>query len=416
MINYFKKIDNFFEKNYKVVISLIIVLQVLIMFSMFLFFGCKDAVDSQSYYLPAIDFIKNGTMRDSTGPTLIRTPGYILFLALIYLLTNYSNNAVILIQSLMCFTMTYLIYYLVSNISKKKSLACFSSFFYICDIAVYTNALSILTDTLFPFLLILSLLFLYKYINNKKYLYIFLSFLCLNYALAVRPQILYLNIILNFVLLVLFIIKKIDFKVFLTFLLMFITIFGGWSYRNYKQFGKFDYVPLRSRDYFLYYAPYTYQQVNGCSFEEANSYFEQILSSQCPEFNDLTTMEQIDVMSKIGKEYVADHFKEFIICNFKGLFIEMVGPNTDTIEMFNLPKFIKTIIKYFAAGMLLLSYCIYALCFLKSIRRQKWLDWTILLIVMYLMASTAIVGYSRYRLAFYSLCLIGTFTSYKRKY
>lgn len=194
---------------------------------------------------------------------------------------------------------------------------------------------------------------------------------------------------------------------------MFCMIFVGWSYRNYVQFNEFNYAPLRERDYFLFYAPYVYEVKEDVSYEVALEHFEDVLHEKNPEIDSMETMEQVKIMSKIGKDYVKDNFGIFIYCNIRNLFVEMIGPNVSTIERFNFPSIITYIVELFVAGMLFLSYLIYAICFLRTLRKQTWFDWMILLIVMYLMASTAIVGYSRYRLAFYPLCLIGTFTCYK---
>ena len=416
MIGLLNRVDVFLNKNYKKILIITLIIQTVIFCLMYIKNGVIYAVDTSSYVEPAKDFISNGTMRDSNGiPSLTRTPGYILFIALVYVLTNNNDVVIIFLQVLMCLSITYMIYYVVDKLVKNKSLAVIAPIFYISDLAMYQNGLSILTDTMFPFLLVLSLLLLVKYLDNKKESYLYLSFLTVNYALAVRPQIMYLSIILNVLLLILVATKKIPLRFFIVYFTLFSIIFFGWSYRNYLCFNKFTYTPIRSRDYFLYYAPYTYQQIQKVDYSTAQKYFFDILYKQHPNVDSMFIMDQVDAMSAIGIDYVKKHLFEFIIVNFKGLFLEMIGPNLSTIDNFNFSKIIKGIIAIYCSGMLLLSYLIYAFSFLKTLYKQKRIDWFILLCVMYLMASTAVVGYSRYRLAFYPLCLIGTFSCYKNK-
>lgn len=412
-----QKINNlmsFVDKKYKTVFIVILFFQ--LAFTLFLLIskGIFYAVDSASYIEPAIDFLKNGTMNNSTGPTLTRTPGYILFLSLIYLLTNYNDYVVVFIQIMMFLAINYMIFTIVLKLSKNKTLACLASLFYIFDIVNYKYAISIMTDIPFCFFVVLSLYLLVNYLENKKNNVLILSAASINIALSIRPQLMYLSILLIIVLLVFVILNKINISVLIVYVLVFSLIYFGWSYRNFVYFSKFTYTPIRDRDYFLWYAPTVYGHINNISFKEAQDIFNELLYKTYPNIDSLSIMDQIDLMATIGKEYVSNHFTEFIICNFLGLFSSMVGPNISTITSLGFGSVITTLIKYGCAGMLLLSYLIYAFRFLSKFKENKLIDWFILIVVMYFMASTAIVGYSRYRIAFYALSLIGTFTCGKR--
>lgn len=114
-----------------------------------------------------------------------------------------------------------MLFYLVSRISKKRALGLLVVFLYVFDFAAYSGGLSILTDTPFSALLIFSFFLLYRYICKKKLRYVVLCFLALNYAVLVRPQIMYFNIVLTVLLLVLAIVKKVCWKVATSYLLIF---------------------------------------------------------------------------------------------------------------------------------------------------------------------------------------------------
>lgn len=406
-------IDEFLENNSKKIITSIIVIQFLILAGLLIYVGPYYEGDTPSYIGPALSFLKTGRMLDNGTPTLYRTPGYLLYLSLMYFLTG-SDYGVVIPQIFMTLCITYIVYYLVSHITNKKSLGCVASLFVALDISVYQHTICILTDTMFSFLLVLSLFFLYQYTINKKYSYIFGCFLSLNYALAVRPQVMYLNILLNVILFVLLLLNKITLKVFITYVIMFCMIFVTWSYRNYVNIGEFSYTPIRNKDYYKYYAPYTYMQENNASSTQAEEYLYNELIKKYPNYESLIGMDRVYAKADIGKAYVFSHMKSFIICNFKGLFYEMCIDNMNIIETIKISDLAKLWIGRLFEGFLLLSYLIYAFGFLKNITKHTWFDWLILLCVMYLMASTAIVGQARYRLAFYPLCIIGTFISYKK--
>lgn len=409
-----KKIDEFLEKNSKIITISLITIQFIILVGLLIYAGPYHEGDTPSYIKPAMSFIETGRMLDGDAPTLYRTPGYLLYLALMYWLTG-SDYGVVIPQIFMAIAISYMVYYLVSNISKKKSLGCIAVLFIILDVSIYQHTICILTDIMFSFLLVLSLFFLYKYTVSNSYKDILFCFLSINYALAVRPQILYLNIMINVALLILVLMKKVSVKVFLTYVVLFNIIFVDWSYRNYVNIGEFSYTPIRNKDYYKYYAPYTYMQENSASLSQANEYLRGELLAKYPNYESLDGMAQINAKADIGKAYVYSHMGSFIICNFKGLFYEMCLDNMDIIESIHMSQSAKLWIGRFFEGFLVLSYLIYAYGFLKNITKHDWLDWLILIVVMYLMASTAIVGQARYRLAFYPLSIIGTFTCYRDK-
>lgn len=403
------------DKKYRIVMLVLVLIQAFLLFWCLAANGVAYANDTPTYEVPARSLLSDGILLDTHGnPILSRTPGYIWFLALVWKLIGYNELAIVIIQIFMVLAMTIMISYLVKEISHKNILGCIASLFYICDAAVYGYCRCILTDTMFPFLLVLSLLMFYKYLNNKKILYFTLSVFFLNYAMLVRPQIMYYNMIIALVSIILFIIKKLRWKECLIYLLIFTIAYGGWSLRNLNVNGEAMFSSIRDISYYRFYAPEIYSIKESVSTDEAQEVFSKKLMEKYPNYDELTLIEQVHAEKDIGKSYIDNHIVEYLIMNIKGLFSEMVAPGLIYISLWNLPHKIYLVVVFSVAGILLLSYCIYALGFLKNIKRWTFWDWLILLTVMYLMASTAVLGNSRYRMAFYPLSLIGTFTCWKK--
>ncbi|MBQ9582112.1 MAG: hypothetical protein IJR21_07060, partial [Synergistaceae bacterium] len=79
--------------------------------------------DTMSYIVPAENFLKFKIFLDASGsPIWFRTPGYPLFLALIYWLAdlfkiNFDKNFIVLgLQALMCILNSCMIFYCVNKI------------------------------------------------------------------------------------------------------------------------------------------------------------------------------------------------------------------------------------------------------------------------------------------------------------
>ena len=137
------------------------------------------------------------------------------------------------------------------------------------------------------------------------------------------------------------------------------------------------------------------------------------MDAKYPNFDQLSRLEQVRAERDIGGNYIRQHIGAYIRLNIYGLFNELLGPNLTTIRRLGVPIVIQYFIAAFVMTMLATSYFLYAVGFIRHIRSLNWLDWVIFLTVVYLMASTAVLGYSRYRLAFYTICLVGTFSCWR---
>lgn len=411
-----KKIKRITEKidlHWRLCLGVIIIAQILFFVLSIVTYGVYDP-DTNSFLEPAYSFLETGRMLDQGEPILFRTPGYIFFLAAVLSVTSGSEMAVVVIQILMWIAATIAIYYIVSGMTDKKYCGVLACLLYSANVSAYKYNGSILTDGFFSCVLIFAMFYFYRYMQVSKCRYIVGTFALLMYALLVRPQLTYFCMILVVVLIVCAVVKKVSWKIAILYGSMFLLMYGGWMVRNYSYYEGWMYSSVQDYNYMYYYAPGVYILAeDGSTREEAIEYLENEFEVTYPDYENYNDMELAHAQKEIGCSYIKQHPLEFVELLFEGLFIEMFGSGTTFLEGMIDSALCRLALSAFVAGTLLLTYLIYAVGFLKNITRQKVFDWLILLSAMYLMASTAMVGYSRFRLAFYPLCIVGAFISWR---
>lgn len=435
MINMIKNIkekllsvNDFINKNWKIFLFLILAAQIFLLYLGFIRTESFISPDSPGYIAPAGSFLEQGIMLDglSGAPIWFRTPGYPFFLAVVYYLTGYSNICVIISHMVMCLLNTIMIVFIVRNLTKNNALGIFAAIFYAVDFIVYAIVPLILTDVLFQFLITLTLFLIVKYMTsnqkNKK-IYAVLSIFAINYALLVRPALMYLSIIAAFVMLIIIFSKKFDWKIPALYIIVFLAAFGGWTARNYYYHGGIAYSPIIGESYYRWFAPETFKIENNIykkegADEAAKEYFQKLMAAKYPDFEKMSKLEQVNAEKDIGGSYLKEHLFAFIKLNVSGFLKELLSPNwTILFENYaSMPFEEAHRIFYCGTALLAVLYLIYAFGFIKNIKKLNWLDWIIFLSACYLMSSTAVLGGSRYRMAFYTLCVVGAFTCWKNFY
>ncbi len=410
---FWEKLTLWLERHQKTLLLVLLALQAAGLAASFLAFGVLIYPDSPSYIEPAQSFLSGGVMADADGlPTLFRTPGYILLLAAVYGAGG-GNTVVVLLQMAMCMGISLIIYSVVKDISGKAYLGILGLLLWVMHLENYDYTLGILTELPFAFFCALALFFFCRFWQGSRYRDIMACFLSLNYALLIRPQLMYYSIIVAVGLAAASLMRKVSWKVTIPYVCVFLLCFGGWCWRNYSHFGDPQYTFIRHKDYLEYYAPYVHGMLEKASLEESREYMHSLARAEAPDYDELPPVEKLYVGAGVGKDYVKQHVGTFLAVNLKGLFLEMMAPGASFIDSFGLPRPVTLLCGGFFAFLLAVTYVVYAVGFLKNLLVLTKLDWLIFLSNVYLMASTAVVGYSRFRMAFYAPCLIGAFLCWR---
>ena len=400
-----------FEKHWKIYLVLLLAIQAFLLALNYASIGIDTGGDTASYVEPALEFLKTGRMQYGNGePILFRTPGYPFFLAVIYAIFGENNIPVVILQCLMTVAIPYMLFRIVSNHAGHKA-GLLAAILYILDITPYSLAVAVLTDLPFAFLLVLTLFFMDKYFCGKSIGYAYAGIILLNISMLVRPGNMYLNMILLAILLLAAILRKQPWKLFVCFALAFLVSFGGWSLRNSHYFGRAIFSSVRQESEYVFYAPCLYMQETGDTDEAARAYLKEKLDEKYPDFDSMDRMEQVDAYNDIGTAYIKQHVPGYIKMNLRGLANEMLGPNQYRIRQLPIGISGQNIIIILEMAILGIVYLLYLLNFFRNLKRWSAIDWVLLLMTLYFMVSTAVLGYSRFRMPFYPLCIIGALVS-----
>jgi hypothetical protein len=376
--------------------------------------------DALSYIQPALHILRDGFFStDGINPEYSRTPGYPLFLALVYLAGG-TDMAVIVIQITLMTLKVYLFYKTLLMLGTPTKISLFGSALLLINVQSYGYSFSVMTEPLFGFLLILSLYWLVKYLYHGKNHFYFAAFsLALNYALLVRPILIYFNILLCAALLVLLLLKKTTIKCFALFLLCFALGFGGWALRNYAHSGVFIFTTINNNDVARLQRPVLTAYMNNMPYVAYPGYAEGIseaneenLLNEYPELSsdDLNEAQKSLLRGKYGFGFIKKHFGDYILLNLKGFAGEMFSSfGTNLLYSSTGMSKMAIIIKLVQAGFCVFLYITYLLFFAGffiNIRRNKAVNIGIFLLCAYLSIPGAIYATPRFRDPFLPLILL----------
>jgi len=367
--------------------------------------------DTIDYVNAANNMLKIGLFsQDGVNPDYIRTPGYPLFLALIFMLGGNVEIAAI-IQIALSTLGVFLIYKTLSLLTKRANAALVGAAVFLFDIGSYRYASTILTETLFKFSLICSLYFLVRYFVSDGRFRCFLAFaVFINYALLIRPILIYFSVFLAVALIVLFIVKRARFKTVAAYLLCFAVVFAGWSYRNYRHSSVFIYSTIQNNNLMFYDSRVLTEKTERISEEDAFVYHESMFDLEYPDAKNSGLNEaQLSILrGKYGSRYLKEHSSQYLRQYVMGLFKLMISPHRD-IVMKVFPNSMFAVYSVCLLYMVLLAavWVLYLGGFALSYKKIDMPQLFIFLLCGYLTVTGASGGYFRFRDPIFPLILIG---------
>lgn len=220
----------------------------------YVIYGGLDPVrfDASSYDSLAKSILFRGDYHLDGEPAAFYTPGYPIFLAIIYKIFGVSNFlAVRLVQSILSIFSLFLAYRLAKHWFSKKVALIFLLISTIYSPYIYANQ-SILTEVLYSTVLLILISYLhelYKKKNNHWTRWMFFGYLW-GVLLMIRPI---TALLLPTMLLLTFLkkLKFIGFKNALVVTTSTLVILSPWTVRNWVQFHKFVPLSAESGNVFL---------------------------------------------------------------------------------------------------------------------------------------------------------------------
>ena len=228
--------------------------------------------DSYGYEDLAVNLVQRGSFDVPGEPAVgvIRTPGYPVFVAVIYALAGRVPGWVILVQ-LILDALTALLVWQIGKQIVSDAVGLLAAFLYAASLNAFGGSLYLLSDTLFTFVLVCALFFLSRYWRNPRDRWLVIIGALLGLATLVRPIGLYLAMIW-IVFLALGQRKSIERRGYQGILLM-ILVFSGlvtpWMLRNYALTGRFMLSGTEAMNLYCCFAPAALAEDERISLDEA---------------------------------------------------------------------------------------------------------------------------------------------------
>lgn len=274
--------------------------------------------DAIGYNQLAINLIRgNGfSMQDSPPyePDNFRTPGYPLFVALMYLLSGCSPASVLIAQAVLS-TATCLLTYKLGQTLMNDQVGLWAAGLMAVSAISITYAALLWSDTLYSFLLTLSILLLAKAYRTQSTLTIGAGGMCLGAATLVHPRSLYLAPLLALAILLGNAQGRWRATWFggggvsasLVFVLVFIASVSPWYYRNHQVFGKAHYTSAAEFNMLFYWAALLEVDRNGGNQWEIARRYEDEARQRLPAHCTPTAADLSRTYGELAVEKIQQH-------------------------------------------------------------------------------------------------------------
>ncbi|MHB2149550.1 ArnT family glycosyltransferase [Calditrichota bacterium LG25] len=398
-------------------------------------------LDAYGYHFLALTLLNNKTFEAFDG---FRTPGYPIFIAIIYVISSNRVWLVLLIQIFLNIFSILLIYKIVLIFFSRK-IALLSALLFAIDIYQSLYSVTLLTDSLFVFLFLLSIFYLYKNIKQKNFLLIFSSALFLGIATLVRPiSYLFPFIALIFIFLFGNFRLQIKFIYSLVFSITFLATISPWLIRNYSKYGEAKLSSVTGYNLLFYNVAYTEVYKSGKPIEQVRKDLYRMSSKQGIDTTNIYSLKNSQIYFNIAKQYIKDNFILYCKRHFMGIINMYAGLSTKhiasifhlkskslSVDQYSGPNIFKRIIDFFNSKTkgeifiafflgfyLLINYFFAFYAMLLLIRKNRKFLFVIILIILYFSALTGVVGLTRYRLPIMPFinifCAVGLFNFYEK--
>ncbi len=423
-------------------ISIVIFISFILRISFFIFIIYINpdfiyAPDSNSYIKPAITLKNYGFFGNGIPPyrrfETVRTPGYPLFLAFLYLIRE-DNKLVIFFQLVLSsIFLPILAFYIGRELNFSDTALKVFIWTLVLDPLLFIYNFNILTEELYALIILFLVFLLIKLIKSQDIKLVLLTSLILGLQAYVRPVGLYLPFFIFIYFTFIALIEKeytLLYKVAIPLFIVSLIIINIWIYRNYKLTGIKEFSSIAEKNLLFYRASYVLHFKTEKNTEEIRKLLEKEFVQKTKTAN-MNSAESLKWARKKALEIFFSCPKETMKATLNGMFHLLVGPGASTyliafklhkphsgiVYKLNNMRILQFILFLFyrykylflfnlLGGLyLLIIYFFSFFGFLKNIKNKKvWLVITI--IFYYILISSGGEAYSRLRVPFEGLILI----------
>jgi hypothetical protein len=423
---YLLSLNHFYTSNQRLLF--IILLAVIIRLALYIFVAPWNnhvletkilVLDAGGYHDLALKLL-NSKSFENFGT--FRTPGYPLFLAIIYFIFGIKPWIVLLLQIIANVLSLILVFRLGLLIFNQK-IALLIAFFFAIEPHQVFYSLTLLSDTLFVTFFLLSSIYLVSGISKTRIQNFLFSGFFLGISTLIKP----ISVLFPAMIILYFLVKwpfKKHIKYLLIYIVAFIITLSPWLIRNYANYGYLQLSSITGTNLLFYNVAATEAEKTGLPLDSIQEKFIDIAEKKgaFPENNPFVNS---NIYSDIAYDYILSNWADFSIRHLKGIVNMFIGlssqniaqfldikSNKLNIEQFSAPSLLDRFIDFFKtkslgeivlgltiAVFLLLCYTFFiAGSFNLIIMKDIFFLIFILLIICYFSVITGVVGMSRYKL------------------
>ena len=392
--------------------------------------------DASDYNKLALNLLSNGSF--SYFGTF-RTPGYPVFIAIIYSISSESIWLVLLVQIILNLISAYLVYK-IALLFFSQEIALLSALLFAFDFHQALYAVGLLTDSLFVFLFLASVYFLCKSIKRNKFILILFSALFIGLAALVRPIVYYFPIVaIIFILAFSGLILKHRIKYSLFFIIIFMATISPWLIRNYSNYGEAQLCSYTGDNLLFYDAAYTEMYKTGKTIDQVRKDFYNLATKLGMDKTDTSSFKNSKLFVNMAEKYIKNNFILFCKRSFMGiinmysgittmniasvfhikskpLHIDQYGGSdiwSRIIDFFDSKTKEEILIAFGIGFYLLLNYVFAFYGIFVELRRKENFIYLFILIILFFSILTGVVGSARFRIPFMPiiniLCAVGIY-------
>lgn len=377
--------------------------------------------DAGGYHELALNLLSNKSFEDFSN---FRTPGYPVFIALLYAISFHSVWFVLLAQLLLNLVSLVLVFK-ISFLLFNRKIALFAALLFALDVHQALYAVTLLSDSLFVLFFLASIYYLCRGLMRVKMTDIAFSAIFLGVATLVRPITFLLPIVVAFIILIY---PGLNVKSRLISiagsLIVYFLIILPWILYNGINFGQPKLASISGFNLLYYNVAYTEVYKTGKPIEQVYKEFDEMAVKLGADTTDRTTFKNSDIYTGIAKQYISDNLWIYAKRNIMGIINMYAGLATQSItsvfhlkskslslDQFSGPGIFARIMDFFksksmpeiAIALFLTLYLIFNYVFAMSgfvhyFRQNIAFALLFLLILIYFSGLTGVVGLARYRL------------------
>jgi hypothetical protein len=385
--------------------------------------------DANSYHTLALSIL---TTHSFSGFGANRTPCYPLFIAFIYFLFGVKPWIVLFLQLFLDTGTVIIVYFIAKELFKPKPVPLIAAFLYSISFPSAYYSTRLLTDIPFTFVFAIGILIFVRALKKNKLFGFMLTGFFIGLATLIRPIAQYFPLVLLIVL-VLSNSRPIQkLRTISILLISFLIVVSAWQFRNLRVYGHYDLSIMRGYNLCIN-VMITKAHMENISRKEAE---KELVGASLNGVTD--PFERSRIWRKIALPYISKHPLQYMKYHLKGVLKMFLGTGRSGIlDIFgikeeppviteNLSDAARRIIKNFyneLPVLFLLIKQILEYMFLiiglmvMSLKDKKIFLLLLIMTILYFVAATGHVGYSRFRVPIVPFYLIisakGIFETFK---